>query len=320
MFYQIYVSVLLLQCLFSIVVAFTSTHNHQAKWIVHTPAAFENETFPNMGDRLRLGSNDSFITECDYLKSLNPHASRYKSIDFENLYALENFFWSIYDGVSIELGALDGSMHSSAPSQTANFVKFGWNRILIEANPVHRENMIKFSPDAFSVNAAICKDQILHYLTRGGAKSPASGIVEFMSPLFVGNFFSFLLSEGQTSEQFDASKLNWNNLTLPKDVNIVEISCLSLQRVLDRAGTSHINFFILDVEGSELEVLKSVDWRRTIFDVICIETEKAYRPEGYADQIEKFLSYRGYIRYIDKGRNSWYIHKLFKPSKRPGLP
>jgi len=303
-----------------LIVGFTNQqHNHQAKWIVHTPPAFENETFPNMGDRLRIGSNDSFIAECDYLKSLNPHASRYKSIDFENLYALENFFWSIYDGVSIELGALDGSMHSSAPSQTANFVKFGWNRILIEANPVHRENMIKFSPDAFSVNAAICKDQILHYLTRGGAKSPASGIVEFMSPSFIGNFFSFLLYDGQKIDEFDALKLNWNNLTLPKDVNIVEISCLSLQRVLDRAGTSHINFFILYVEGSELEVLKSVDWRRTIFDVLCIETEKAYRPDGYADNIEKFLIQRGYIRYIDKGRNSWYIRKGFIPSKRAGI-
>ena len=179
--------------------------------------------------------------------------------------------------------------------------------------------MIKFSPDAFSVNAAICNDQILHYLTRGGAKSPASGIVEFMSPSFVGNFFSFLLYDGQKIDEFDASKLNWNNLTLPKDVNIVEISCLSLQRVLDRAGTSHINFFILDVEGSELEVLKSVDWRRTIFDVLCVETEKAYRPEGYADTIEKFLIQRGYIRYIDKGRNSWYIRQGFIPSKRPSL-
>jgi hypothetical protein len=70
MLYQIYASILLLQtCLFSLIVALTSTHNHQAKWIVHTPAAFENETFPNMGDRLRLGSNDSFIAECDYLKS-----------------------------------------------------------------------------------------------------------------------------------------------------------------------------------------------------------------------------------------------------------
>lgn len=83
------------------------------------------------------------------------------------------------------------------------------------------------------------------------------------------------------------------------------------------AGTSHVNFFILDVEGSELDVLRTVDWRRTSFDVIVVETDKAYRPEGYQDRVTSFLRDRGYVHVRDKGRNSWYQRRDFEPSRRP---
>ena len=114
---------------------------------------------------------------------------------------------------------------------------------------------------------------------------------ESRSPSFVKQFFPFLISDNQ---EFHPESLNWTAISIPKDITMIEVACLTLQKALDRVGVSRINFFILDVEGSELEVLKTIDWRRTMFDVLCIETDKNYRPDGYTKSVTDYLSSRGY--------------------------
>ncbi len=82
----------------------------------------------------------------------------------------------------------------------------------------------------------------------------------------------------------------------------------------------HVNFFILDVEGGELQILKSINWNVTRFDVLCIETEAANRPVGYADAVKAFLAPHGYHNVtMQEGRNTWFVYKDFQPSIRPGL-
>ena len=95
---------------------------------------------------------------------------------------------------------------------------------------------------------------------------------------------------------------------------------MPLSTVLRKAHARHVNFFILDVEGGELQVLQSVNWNDTRFDVLCVETDPPNRPVGYRDRIAAFLSQRGYIDYSgQQGRNSWFHHKSFVPAVRPGL-
>ena len=95
------------------------------------------------------------------------------------------------------------------------------------------------------------------------------------------------------------------------------------RQVLDKAKVSHVNFFVLDVEGGELEVLHSINWHRTSFDVLCIETDTEHRKEGYAHHVSHYLSQRGYSHVYDDRRNSWYVHEglfdkdAFAVSRRP---
>ena len=49
---------------------------------------------------------------------------------------------------------------------------------------------------------------------------------------------------------------NFSSVVLPDDTKIVEIACLPLQKVLDVAGVSHVNFFILDVEGGGIYLMR----------------------------------------------------------------
>ena len=112
----------------------------QSIWLINYPDSFKNSSL-NIGKRLiKMESNESFIEKTSFIRTLNPKKARFATIDFEALYAMENFFWEMSNGLSVELGALDGSIYNPfTPSQTGDFSSFGWNRILIEANPIYRQ-------------------------------------------------------------------------------------------------------------------------------------------------------------------------------------
>ena len=51
------------------------------------------------------------------------------------------------------------------------------------------------------------------------------------------------------------------------------LECRRLDWVLEQFGVTHVDFFSLDVEGGELQVLQTLDWSRITMDVIVVETD-----------------------------------------------
>jgi mannosyltransferase OCH1-like enzyme len=90
--------------------------------------------------------------------------------------------------------------------------------------------------------------------------------------------------------------------------------CVPMSKILKVAKVKHINLFILDVEGGELSVLRSIDWDALVVDVFIIETEKQFRPDGFRENITSFMQSKGYIFLYEKGRNCWFRHPTFTPS------
>lgn len=67
------------------------------------------------------------------------------------------------------------------------------------------------------------------------------------------------------------------------------------------AGNKHIDFLTLDVEGFEMDVLKSNDWERFRPEFLCIETAVKNKKK-----IEGFLKKTDYALVFDNGLNSFY--------------
>jgi len=44
------------------------------------------------------------------------------------------------------------------------------------------------------------------------------------------------------------------------DYQVQEVACVPLSTVLATAGVTHVDFFVLDVEGAELDVLRTIDF------------------------------------------------------------
>ena len=54
----------------------------------------------------------------------------------------------------------------------------------------------------------------------------------------------------------------------------VTVRCRALQSMLRELGTRHIDYFSLDVEGSEMLMLKSLDWDKLSIAVFTIEVRQ----------------------------------------------
>ena len=68
-----------------------------------------------------------------------------------------------------------------------------------------------------------------------------------------------------------------------------------------------------------MQVLKTINWGHTIFDVLCIETEKQNRPPHFLEDVTAYLKEQGYHLDQNQGRNSWFTRVDFIPSSRPGI-
>jgi hypothetical protein len=242
-------------------------------------------------------------------------------VDGEDYDMIHHYFWGQENGIVMELGALDGDKMSMSKA----FLKFNWHRILVEANPQWAQQGPQASPNATYVHAAICDPNInskgvVHYLRRGGGS--INGIAEFMSTSFMKQFHGQFYTATQGGTNMTAIQ-NWTAWSSEPGREIVdEVPCLDINSIFKHLGLTKINWFMLDVEGGELNILQGVDFDRIIFDVLIVETEPnnpKYRPPGYAQKVIDFLLPKGYIHDRHNGRNSWFHHHSFIPIKDPAI-
>mmetsp|Transcript_18261 Transcript_18261/g.30452 ORF Transcript_18261/g.30452 Transcript_18261/m.30452 type:complete len:331 (-) Transcript_18261:103-1095(-) len=206
--------------------------------------------------------------------------------DGEFIDASNHFFWNKTDGIAMELGAVDGIQLS----ETRPFVDFGWNRILVEANPRYIPRL-RMNRNAAIINAAVCDvSRTVHFFDN----NHGSGIVEFTK-----------LTDSQKEGLVKKA---------------AKVQCLPLSSIFAGINVTHVNFFVLDVEGAELSVLQSIDWTKVSFDVLSIETERDKRRPGYVEDVTAFMLSKNYV-VVDNisGRNTWFTRVGFVPSRRPTI-
>lgn len=205
-----------------------------ASWLVNHPPVFQKHVHNGVMVDSRNNSDMMALFEAERQYYL---ARPDVVTDGEVVDALDHFFWGMTNGTAMELGGLDGSHGTN--SMTVSFEeKFNWKRILIEGNPSYREDMMKHSPLAFSVNAAICSNpSTLHYCS----KLYVGGLLEFMSQEFLAAYHGEIYTKCTPHG-------NLSSIDLLSLDNVKAVECIPLTHVLWKAHVHHINYFVLDVE------------------------------------------------------------------------
>ena len=61
--------------------------------------------------------------------------------------------------------------------------------------------------------------------------------------------------------------LGWAKSEVEKKANVTKVTCLPLYTILLAVGNPTVDFFSLDVEGAELEILKTIPWDKVNINV-----------------------------------------------------
>ena len=167
-----------------------------------------------------------------------------------------------------------GAHHPMRFSNTYLFYKRGWKGINIDAMPGSMESFRRYRPRDLNLELGIASEgQQLDYFV-------------FNEPALNG--FSKELSENRSD-----GSLNY------KIQEVIKVRVVPLSSVLDRhlPPGQHINFMSIDVEGLDLEVLRSNDWSKFRPSIVLAEVLGSSLHEIEQSEIGQLMSSVGYELY-----------------------
>ena len=149
-------------------------------------------------------------------------------------------------GFFIEAGAYDGEEFSNSLYFE---MKKGWQGLLVEPNP-----------DALA--ELLLKNRRATVFPRCLSTKTTPEVVKFDAAGLIGG----IIHKGREPGGFVP-----DNVKLPYDRRTIEMQCFPLYTVLMALGNPTVDLFSLDIEGAELQVLKTIPWDKVNIRVLLIE-------------------------------------------------
>ncbi|XP_054257006.1 protein Star-like [Macrosteles quadrilineatus] len=170
------------------------------------------------------------------------------------------------NGFFIECGALDGETRSN----TLYLERFlDWTGLLIEADPLNFSQMLHKNRRAWL--SPTCLSKTTH-----------PQVVSFKQDFNVGR-----ISDKNIGEERPG---------------YVDVQCFPLYSYLLAMNITHVDYFSLDVEGDELNVLKTIPWDKVDIDTLSVEF--VHVNDG-KDSIRDFMTSKGYIVAAEVTHPDW---------------
>lgn len=159
-------------------------------------------------------------------------------------YIMWSLFPGDYKGTFVDVGAFDGVYFSN----TLSFEKAGWSGVCIEAHPAYFRLLQKNRPGSINVNAAVSsedKDSTFFYTSKIG-------------------IFSSLdkKEEHRFRKKFPKLFTGYKKIVVPM---------VTLNSLLEKNRITSIDVLSVDVEGTDIEVLKGLSIKKYSPRVVVIE-------------------------------------------------
>lgn len=183
-------------------------------------------------------------------------------------------FKDLKNGCYIDVGACDPEKDSDTKMLYDN----GWNGINIEPEKVYFEKLAKHRPKDINLNLAVDEFE--------GDKL-----------FYVSNTRGWSTLDKSRAEQVDFNSSQ-----------IFSVKCVPLNNLIEKYCKKKINFLKIDVEGNELSILKSFDFKKYHPEIIMVEEQLQYTNDTYKkDKLSELILKNGYHKCQFNGVNSIYI-------------
>jgi FkbM family methyltransferase len=181
-----------------------------------------------------------------------------------------------------------GANHPYFISNTALFYINGCRGINIEANPVFIANFKKLRPEDINISVGIgSHDTILDFYVINDPTLSSFSKTECQKYIETGKY----------------------HLT-----NTIKVKITTIQKILDKYNNGVFpDYFTIDTEGMDLEILKTIDYSQNAPKVICVEAAD-YSPIGAGErrtELIDFLVSKGYYEYASTNLNAIMVRRDF---------
>ena len=234
----------------------------------------------------------------------------------------QRYFWGVTGGTFLEMGALDGMQLSVSALLERGA---GWRSILLEASPTNFAQIRGNRPNALSLNIAVCNQRrTVHYVDTQKFRADLGSfgaVLEFVPKNSVldllGSIPDVLALVDLTGDPAAPPRIT-DVAALEAIPYVTTVQCEPVAPVLRRLGISHVNAWVLDVEGGELEVLKAFDFSLITVDVLCMEANDRGDSAGWKAKVA-LLEAAGFAEDsgVQDSQNAWFVRKGFTPARKP---
>ena len=148
-------------------------------------------------------------------------------------------FKGMCNGTFAEIGANDGKTHSNTKFFEESL---GWTGLCVEPNPLAFKKLRQERPDCINVEGGISTESgTMEFLQLEGYTAQLSGWVESIDPVMAQRIDREQAEHGGTRK-------------------IIRVPSYRLDSLFIKHKFRHIDFLSIDVEGAELEAVKSIDF------------------------------------------------------------
>ncbi|XP_046653134.1 protein Star-like [Daphnia pulicaria] len=168
---------------------------------------------------------------------------------------------NLTNGFFIESGAADGESFSNTLFLER---EMNWTGLLVEPEPKSFQNLVKRNRKSWTLQNCLSLE-----------KYPTE--VSFDKTEITGKIIGSKVSQSE----LDNGKL-------------ANVQCFPLYSILLAHGQNWVDFFSLDVEGHELQVLKTIPWHKVNITLIAVEWEHV--EEGYYAIVD-YMKEQGYVNF-----------------------
>ena len=236
---------------------------------------------------LRLSKKFKIFTKLYYF--YNIYIRNYKFLNNSSQFGEDKFLLNLFDknyiGKYLDLGCFHPTRHSN----TNLLYKNKWSGINIDLNPLSIELFNYMRPNDINLNIGISSKEDEKEL--------------------------YFIDELNTQNTLDKNQLNFlkNHHNLKENEIIVKkIKTKKLNTVLDDYNLDKIDFFNIDIEGHELEVIKTIDFDKIKIKYMCIEMiEHNHLSIEYSKKIRDILINNKFDMIKKFGFNYIYQNKKF---------
>ena len=194
---------------------------------------------------------------------------------------ISKLFNKNFKGTYVDLGCF----HPVRVNNTFQFYKKGWNGLNIDLNPLTIDLFNFARPTDTNICAAISNKRVKKKL--------------------------YFLGDLDPKNTLDLNHKNWLGKHFninKKDFKIKNVKTITLSEILNKNKFYNIDFLNIDIEGHELEVLRSVNFKKFNIKVICVELINFNKLSGSKKNQLIALLKKNKYKLVDKSK----INYIFK--------